>query len=77
MLSSNTRHLIIILVLSLCSNMYRCWDWQKRDTRCQGFCFNFLVGGGMVPPPKGGDSRGGTVVHRGGMARGAFTTFNN
>ena len=43
----------------------------------QGFIFNFSEGGGMVPPPKGGDSRGGTAVHRGGMARDTFATYNS
>ena len=32
----------------------------------QGFHFRFLIGGGMVLPPKGGDSRGGTPSLRGG-----------
>ena len=32
----------------------------------QGFIFNFLVGGGMVPPLRGGTRGGGTAVHRGG-----------
>ena len=38
----------------------------------QGFIFNFSVGGGMVPP-----LRGGTTSIGGGMARDAFGTFNN
>ena len=43
----------------------------------QGFIFNFLVGGGMGPPLRGGTRGGGQQSVGGGMARDAFATFDN
>ena len=35
----------------------------------QGFSFSFWIGGGMVPPLRGGTKGGGLEAKGGGMAR--------
>ena len=41
----------------------------------QGFQFSFQRGGGMVPPLRGGDTRGGNRSGRGGNAARNITTI--
>ena len=45
------------------------------DTIEQGFLFRFLIGGGMVPPLRGGTRGGDRVPKGGGIARDAVTTY--
>ena len=49
------------------------YKWQWRHLTVKGFPFIFSKGGGMVPPLRGGDTRGGDSPDQGGELRVSYT----